>query len=354
MEQMKVFKTLKAYADGRLSRRSVVHRLKDISPIALLKGEKLLLKNGYSIQDLKGLSRLYQDLIQDDYKAHLSEMDQDHPIRILMMEHLMITKLLDELEVIENKLVDGGSINRDKVDKIINNIEEIEKHHLREENVIFPRLEKRGFRERVEILSIEHSNFINHELKLIEALDNIRENKNRVLNEIDYLLSFLRFHAFMENAILYPVALNNIDDWEEVKEEMEIIGYSSFVSMNGNAVEKDEMLNNDKILKGMFDKELISKEDDWKIGGKKMPKKRYKVKKVDVSGETCPVPLVETRKAVRKASPGDLIEIVGTHPASKKEIPMAVDSLGLELVSVEGTNENWRIRIKIPEEEGDD
>ncbi len=76
--------------------------------------------------------------------------------------------------------------------------------------------------------------------------------------------------------------------------------------------------------------------------------------RIDVSGETCPVPLVETRKAVRKASPGDLIEIVGTHPASKKEIPMAVDSLGLELVSVEGTDENWRIRIKIPEEEGDD
>ena len=44
--------------------------------------------------------------------------------------------------------------------------------------------------------------------------------------------------------------------------------------------------------------------------------------KVDVRGETCPVPLVEARKALRKAAPGDVIEIVGTHPASKKEIPM--------------------------------
>ena len=68
--------------------------------------------------------------------------------------------------------------------------------------------------------------------------------------------------------------------------------------------------------------------------------------KVDVRGETCPVPLVETRKALRKAAPGDVVEIVGTHPASKKEIPMAVEALQLELLSVEGPDTDWTIRIR--------
>ena len=68
--------------------------------------------------------------------------------------------------------------------------------------------------------------------------------------------------------------------------------------------------------------------------------------KVFVRGETCPVPLVETRKAVRKAQPGDIIEVVGTHPASKKEIPMAVEALKLDLLSVEGTDTDWVIRIR--------
>jgi len=67
---------------------------------------------------------------------------------------------------------------------------------------------------------------------------------------------------------------------------------------------------------------------------------------VDCRGETCPVPLVETRKALRKASPGDVIEVIGTHPASKKEIPMAVEALGLKLLSVEGTDTDWTIRIQ--------
>ncbi len=68
--------------------------------------------------------------------------------------------------------------------------------------------------------------------------------------------------------------------------------------------------------------------------------------KVDCRGETCPVPLVETRKALRKAVSGDVIEVSGTHPASKKEIPMAVKALGLELLSIEGTDTDWMIRIR--------
>jgi len=68
--------------------------------------------------------------------------------------------------------------------------------------------------------------------------------------------------------------------------------------------------------------------------------------KVDVRGETCPVPLVETRKALRKALPGDMVEVIGTHPASKREIPMAVKALGLELLGVEEEGGVWKVRIR--------
>ena len=68
--------------------------------------------------------------------------------------------------------------------------------------------------------------------------------------------------------------------------------------------------------------------------------------KVDCTGETCPIPLVETRKALMKAKKGDLIEVTGTHPSSKKEIPMAVKALRLELVDVQEENGVWKIRIR--------
>jgi TusA-related sulfurtransferase len=68
--------------------------------------------------------------------------------------------------------------------------------------------------------------------------------------------------------------------------------------------------------------------------------------KVDCVGQNCPVPLVETRKALRKAAPGDVVEVTGTHPSSKKEIPMAAKAMGLEVVDVAEEGDRWTIRIK--------
>lgn len=68
--------------------------------------------------------------------------------------------------------------------------------------------------------------------------------------------------------------------------------------------------------------------------------------KVDVRGQTCPVPLVECRKALLKASDGDVVEVVGNHGPSKKEIPMAVDALGLKILDVKEQGEVWTIRIQ--------
>jgi TusA-related sulfurtransferase len=68
--------------------------------------------------------------------------------------------------------------------------------------------------------------------------------------------------------------------------------------------------------------------------------------KVDCVGETCPVPLVETRKALRKAKEGDIVEVTGTHPSSKKEIPMAVKALGLEIIDIQEKDGVWRIKIR--------
>ena len=69
---------------------------------------------------------------------------------------------------------------------------------------------------------------------------------------------------------------------------------------------------------------------------------------IDVRGKTCPSPLVEFRKALKKASPGDIVIVTGTHPASRKEIPMACEALGLKVLEIkdkEGGKE-WEIKIQ--------
>lgn len=71
-------------------------------------------------------------------------------------------------------------------------------------------------------------------------------------------------------------------------------------------------------------------------------------KEIDVRGQTCPVPLVECRKALKKASPGDIVIMKGTHSASKKEIPMACEAMGLKVLEIKDKEEGkeWEIRIQ--------
>lgn len=67
---------------------------------------------------------------------------------------------------------------------------------------------------------------------------------------------------------------------------------------------------------------------------------------IDVRGETCPVPLVEVRKAIRRASPGDIVNVTGDHIPSKKEIPMAVNALGLTILNIKEEGRIWKIKIQ--------
>lgn len=71
------------------------------------------------------------------------------------------------------------------------------------------------------------------------------------------------------------------------------------------------------------------------------------IRHVDCIDKPCPLPLMETRKAVMKGKKGDVIVISGTHPNSKLEIPMALESMNCEIQEIKQKGEVWTIRFKI-------
>jgi TusA-related sulfurtransferase len=67
---------------------------------------------------------------------------------------------------------------------------------------------------------------------------------------------------------------------------------------------------------------------------------------VDVRGKSCPVPVVEVRKALRQAKEGDIIEVTGTNESSKGEIPMVAEAAGKKVDSIIEEENYWKIIIK--------
>ncbi len=67
---------------------------------------------------------------------------------------------------------------------------------------------------------------------------------------------------------------------------------------------------------------------------------------VDCVNENCPMPLIKTREAIMGSHKGDIIKVIGTHPESFKEIPMALEALELKILDKKNNEKDWEIVFK--------
>ncbi|HOO74973.1 MAG TPA: sulfurtransferase TusA family protein [Tepiditoga sp.] len=76
---------------------------------------------------------------------------------------------------------------------------------------------------------------------------------------------------------------------------------------------------------------------------------KYEVTKtLDVMGEVCPVPDVETKRALKKMKPGEILEVLIDYAMSAERIPETVKNMGHEVLEVvESAPSEWKIYIKV-------
>ena len=71
-------------------------------------------------------------------------------------------------------------------------------------------------------------------------------------------------------------------------------------------------------------------------------------KTIDECGEVCPIPDVDTKRALSKMQSGEILEVLIDYPLSKERIPATVERMGHEVLLVEETGPSaWRILIKV-------
>ncbi len=162
-------------------------------------------------------------------------------IETMMKEHDLILGFLDELESVNNALQSTDSLTEadsgiSAVNKIASQLLDAEPHHQREEQVLFPELEKIGIVGPPSVMRSEHEILRAYKHTLHELVESIREeNFDRVKDELNAatedIVNILRDHISKENDILYPMAvqaLQNPEVWETMKQRCDEIGYCSF------------------------------------------------------------------------------------------------------------------------------
>ena len=213
---------------------------KDISPTDLGLIEQEIIKEGVSREEMRKLCDVHLDIIKEGIeKAHIT-LQPGHPIHTFMEEHKMILDFVEKLQETLNALkseknFDGAAEEIEVLKHIAEHLVEADKHHEREEKVLFPELESHGVSEPPAIMLEEHNDIKPMKKVLHEIANSKKEMQysdfvSKVQECAEYLISTLPDHIYKEDNILYPMALQAIPDenWAEIKMRCDRIGYCCF------------------------------------------------------------------------------------------------------------------------------
>lgn len=215
--------------------------LENIDPVELSLAEQRLIEQGTLPHELRGLCAAHLAVLGSELEKIKVETGPGHPIHTLVSEHDDILSFLDQLEEVQGRLTglsayDPSNKDFETLKYLAGELVEAEKHHAREEDVLFPEMERRGITGPPRIMRLEHDDLRpnkRHLLELAEQVPNLdyEEFKRDLNRTAEFIIFNMRDHIFKENTILYPAALKAIPEpevWERLKAEADAIGYCCF------------------------------------------------------------------------------------------------------------------------------
>ncbi len=251
-DKKKILKEIIRQLHAGVSPEEVKSKFKNVvestSPEEIARIEQELVNEGMPREELQKLCDVHLAVFAEQVQNQELQIPVGHPINILMEEHKIMLARAERLGVVVNLIGEACDIVHvgdalTELHSLVKDFVDAEKHYLREENVLFPILEKHGITEPPAIMWMEH-NQIREKKK---QLHNLAEKWNSIefanfktqLAEVAKpLCSLLPSHFFKENNILFPTALQVVKspEWTDIRKEFDEIGYCCFTPPEATAL----------------------------------------------------------------------------------------------------------------------
>jgi hypothetical protein len=197
--------------------------------------EEELIKEGMPREEVQRLCDLHISMFRESLEKEEAIAPPGHPINIQMEEHKILLRFAQELARLAQRAASAAPSDVARLAEIGAALRDSESHYVREENVLFPYLEKHGVTQPPAIMWMEH--------------DQIRQIKKSVYGVLDArtgmapaafgeqlqaaaaaLAEMLAGHFYKENKILFPTCLRVFEEseWPEVRREFDELGYCCF------------------------------------------------------------------------------------------------------------------------------
>ncbi|OGW78482.1 MAG: hypothetical protein A3I73_05570 [Omnitrophica bacterium RIFCSPLOWO2_02_FULL_45_16] len=214
---------------------------KETDPKELAMAEQELIREGTTREEMKRLCDVHLEVMKNSLgiESKKIKLPAWHPIRICMDEHKVIKKNLKKLKRTLEKIKMLGSFEKSK--REVNALKELshffietEKHHKREEEALFPRLEAHGITEPPQIFKEDHVEFLAKKKEFYNTVmaeyKDFKKFVDAITPIIEFLAKNLDEHIYKEDNILYPMSLKTLEknEWKEVRKKFDAIGYCCF------------------------------------------------------------------------------------------------------------------------------
>jgi len=220
------------------AKREFKKLLEKATPLAIAQAEQELAGEGFTRDDLASACDAHLELFRESLQED-SDLPDDHPVSRFRKDHGVILDLLERLRRSLKAIREKGSFEAapdetSSASSLVDRLLDAENHNVRQENTLFPLLERHGLEQPPAIMWMEHTEMKEDKKRLRHFLGQIgKADFDTLIDSLDVvslrLLEKFAAHTMKEKNILYHAALEVLteEEWNDVREECDSLGYLS-------------------------------------------------------------------------------------------------------------------------------
>jgi DUF438 domain-containing protein len=230
-----IIRDLHRGGDVEILRKRFAELIRDVSGGEIAAMEQELIADGLPEEEVKKLCDVHVRVFKDALDEHPAPaFVPGHPLHTLAAENRELEKLVARTREALAPLRDESgerawAAERAKLAPLVQALFEVEKHYLKKENQLFPRLEEKGKSGPSKVMWAVHDDIRAHLKDFRRTLD--LGDRALVAKTGTWVLQEISDMIYKEEKILFPMSLEMLDerDWVRVKKGEEEVGYAWIV-----------------------------------------------------------------------------------------------------------------------------
>jgi DUF438 domain-containing protein len=208
--------------------------LRDVGASEIAEIEQALIDEGLPEIEVKRLCDVHVAVFRESLEAQVKpDTIPGHPVYTFLAENRAARRVLDALQEALEALKAAPDVGRQEQARTrLQELQKYERHYSRQENILFPYLERHGFTGPASVMWAIHDD-IRVEWKTLDGLLNVGPGDDSAafsaqIDEVfEPLSAAIREMFYKEENILYPAALEKLsaEEWEKIRAQEPEVGY---------------------------------------------------------------------------------------------------------------------------------